>query len=56
MVLVGDYVYIQYHFRILRVTALPDRWNTDGNGYIGWFDVIKVRQDSLTVKLVHKTD
>ncbi|HHU82810.1 MAG TPA: hypothetical protein GXZ26_07385 [Firmicutes bacterium] len=56
VVLVGDYVYIRYHFRILGVTALPDRWNTDGNGYIGWFDVIKVRQDSLTVKLVHKTD
>jgi predicted small secreted protein len=54
-VLVGKYAYVRYHFRIqgANPSTLPPMWNTDGNGYIGYFDGIKVHQDTLAVKLVH---
>lgn len=56
VILMGNYVFVRYHFRLEGVDQsliLNPEWNTDGDGYIGYIDGIKVRQDSLAVKLVH---
>lgn len=55
VVLAGNYICVRYHFRVIHnnPSQLPPQYNTDGSGYIGYFEIIKVRQDSLTVKLVH---
>ena len=54
VVLTGNYAYVRYHFRVQGAkAALRPEWNTDGNGYIGYLEGIKVYQENLAVKLVH---
>jgi len=58
VVLAGEYSCVRYHFRIQGLSSsvlslLPSELNTDGNGYIGYVEGVKVNQDTLSVKLVH---
>lgn len=55
VVLTGDYAFLRCHFRVegATVSLPPEWWNTGEVGYFGYIDGIRVRQDSLAVKLVH---
>lgn len=53
VILVGNYGYVRYHFRVQNANHYLPEFNTDGNGYIGYLDTIKVHQETMAVKLVH---